>query len=53
MTSYTVEYGQGVKAGDLIGYVGSTGMSTGPHLHFTIYLNGEAIDPKPILSALE
>ena len=34
-----------IKAGDLIGYVGTTGLSTGPHLHFELYAGGEAINP--------
>jgi len=37
--------GQYVSAGQVIGYVGSTGRSTGPHLHFGLYKNGRAIDP--------
>lgn len=37
--------GTKVKAGDVIGYIGTTGLSTGPHLHFELYQNGEAIDP--------
>jgi murein DD-endopeptidase MepM/ murein hydrolase activator NlpD len=37
--------GAPVKAGDLIGYVGTTGLSTGPHLHFELYAGGQAIDP--------
>ncbi|MFT4151156.1 MAG: M23 family metallopeptidase [Paracoccaceae bacterium] len=37
--------GARVKAGDVIGFVGTTGLSTGPHLHFEVYQGGEAIDP--------
>ena len=41
-----------VKAGDIIGYVGTTGLSTGPHLHFELYQNGEAIDPLGTVTAV-
>ncbi|MFI3265994.1 MAG: peptidoglycan DD-metalloendopeptidase family protein [Rikenellaceae bacterium] len=37
--------GQRVSQGDLIGYVGSTGLSTGPHLDFRLYIGGTAVDP--------
>ncbi|MBL4929590.1 peptidoglycan DD-metalloendopeptidase family protein [Fuscibacter oryzae] len=37
--------GQAVAAGQLIGYVGTTGQSTGPHLHFELYAGGQPIDP--------
>lgn len=44
-----VRPGQFVQAGQVIAYNGSTGFSTGPHLQFSIYLNGKAVDPLPYL----
>ena len=42
--------GSWVKQGQHVGYVGSTGMSTGPHLHFGLYRNGRAINPNKIIT---
>ncbi|MFD7713802.1 M23 family metallopeptidase [Streptomyces sp. NPDC059785] len=42
--------GQAVEAGTLIGYVGSTGLSTGPHLHFEVIVDGGYTDPEPWLA---
>ena len=44
-----VKLGQSVKKGQIIGYVGSTGRSTGPHLHFGLYKRGRAINPLSVL----
>lgn len=52
MSEIAVEAGQEVKQGELIGYIGSTGWSTGPHLHFEIRLDGERIDPEEFFSGL-
>lgn len=45
MSRIAVRAGQKVKRGDLIGYVGNTGKSTGPHVHYEVIKNGNKIDP--------
>lgn len=46
-----VSYGQHVEMGQIIGYIGTTGCSFGPHLHFEVYTNGYPIDPAPFMAA--
>jgi murein DD-endopeptidase MepM/ murein hydrolase activator NlpD len=45
MHEFAVRPGQNVKRGDLIGYVGNTGLSTAPHLHYEVLINGAQVDP--------
>jgi murein DD-endopeptidase MepM/ murein hydrolase activator NlpD len=45
LSSYRVDVGERVKRGEVLGYVGSTGYSTGCHLHFMVYENGVTVDP--------
>ena len=49
LSGYNVVAGQQVHKGDVIGYVGSTGRSTGPHLHYEVRVDGEAVDPTPYM----
>jgi len=49
MESYAVSLGQKVKKGELIGYVGRSGISTGPHLHFEIKKNGKYVNPEELI----
>ncbi len=47
----TVKIGQIVRIGEVVGRIGSTGRSTGPHLHYETRVNGEAVDPQKFLRA--
>lgn len=48
MSRIAVSPGQQVRRGQIVGYVGSTGLSTGPHLHYEVYRNGSAVNPSSI-----
>ncbi len=45
LSKFNVTAGQKVKRGDIIGKIGTTGKSTGPHLHYEVLKNGEAMNP--------
>ncbi|HEY9880555.1 MAG TPA: M23 family metallopeptidase [Leptolyngbyaceae cyanobacterium] len=46
LSEFKVEVGDKVERGDLIGYLGNTGRSSGPHLHYGIYRNGQPVNPR-------
>lgn len=48
-TKNTVRPGQAVKRGEVIAYSGSTGVSTGPHVHYEVWRNGQSVNPAPFL----
>jgi murein DD-endopeptidase MepM/ murein hydrolase activator NlpD len=51
LTRSTVQAGQAIKRGQLIGYMGSTGRSTGSHLHYEVRIDGKAVNPIPFMEA--
>ena len=51
LSAIDVKVGQAVKIGQIVGRIGSTGRSTGPHLHYETRVDGEAVDPQKYLRA--
>ena len=51
MSEIEAKIGQQIKIGQIIGRVGSTGRSTGPHLHYETRIDGDAVDPQKFLRA--
>jgi murein DD-endopeptidase MepM/ murein hydrolase activator NlpD len=51
LSSIAVQTGTAVEAGQVVGRVGSTGRSTGPHLHYEVRIGGEPVDPSRFLRA--
>lgn len=49
LSRYAIALGDRVERGDLIGYSGNTGRTTGPHLHYEVHVNGVPVNPRPYL----
>ncbi len=50
MSSFRVQRGQYVQQGQIIGYIGNTGVSTGPHLHYEVHIGSDVVDPMKYLN---
>lgn len=50
LSDYVVKVGDQVKEGDVIGYVGQSGLATGPHLHYEVFKNGKNVNPQDYLT---
>ena len=50
MLSFRVKAGQRVQQGEVIGYIGNTGLSTGPHLHYEVHIGSDVVDPYKYLN---
>jgi murein DD-endopeptidase MepM/ murein hydrolase activator NlpD len=53
LSAIDVRVGQSVKCGQIIGRLGTSGRSTGPHLHYETRIRGEAVDPQKFLRAAQ
>ena len=53
MSRFAVAAGASVRRGAVIGYVGSSGLSTGPHLHFEVHRGGRAVDPRSLKASVQ
>lgn len=51
MQQLVAQVGQTVQPGEVIGYMGATGLATGSHLHYTVYVDGSTVDPVPFMAA--
>jgi murein DD-endopeptidase MepM/ murein hydrolase activator NlpD len=51
LSAFAVSRGVTVHAGDIVGFVGTTGYSTGPHVHFEVRSNGTPVDPAPFMGS--